>query len=163
MTTEYSYTTKFKLDKAHLEECFDQSVVVNNSIMAYIRGFSGLMFGIVLLYLQVTVDYISWFVISLGIIELCSTYYRKSWWLLRQMIGKSINSEVTLIIDQQGVTTESIHVNSVLEWHKVSAVEKTELGLILRHSYGLNYLSNSYLSDEAIDFILSKDKAADGA
>jgi len=157
MTSEFSYSTKFTLDKAHLAECFDQSVVVDKSIMAYKRGITTLVFGIVLLYMQVTVDYISWFVISLGILEVVSTYYRKSWWLLRQMIGKSSNSEVTLIIDQLGVTTESVHVNSVLEWPKVTAVEKTELGVILRHSDGVNYLSNSYLSAEAIDFILSQD------
>lgn len=156
MTTEFSYTTKFKLDKTHLAECFDQSVVVDKSIMAYKRGITTLVFGMVLLYMQVTVDYISWFVISLGVLELFSTYYRKSWWLLRQMIGKSSNSEVTLIIDQQGVTTESVHVNTVLQWQKINAVEKTELGVILRHSDGVNYLSNSYLSAEAIDFIFSQ-------
>ena len=42
---------------------------------------------------------------AIGIVEALGVYYRKPWWVARQMLGKASKSEVTLTID--GKLTQS--------------------------------------------------------
>ena len=156
MSDNYSYTTVFTIDKGHLIECYEQSVDVDHSILKYKRAIISLIFGITLLMLNLVSDYIAYFVIALGVLEVFSTHYRKTWWLWRQMMGKSYNSEVTLLIDDSGVHNHSLHVQQTIAWDAVSAIEKTPLGLIIRHGKGANYLSNSCLDEEVTSYLVNK-------
>jgi hypothetical protein len=159
MSENFSYSTTFSLTKAHLIECFEQSVDVDHSIMKYKRAIVSLVFGGVMLMLNLVSDYIAYFVISLGILEVFSTHYRQKWWLWRQMIGKSYNSDVTLLIDDNGINNQSLHVDQTISWDSVTAIDKTDLGLIVRHGKGASYLSNSCLDESAKAYLLNK-KAA---
>ena len=156
MTDTYSYSTTFKLTREHLSECFEQSVVVDNSIMAYKRAIISLVFGIWVLIFKLVSDYLAFFVISLGVLEVFSTYYKKTWWVWRQMFGRSYKSQVTLLIDAQGINNRSEHINETIQWSEISALKKTELGFILHHPKGVNYLSLSYLDSTAIDYVLAQ-------
>jgi len=156
MTDSYTYTTTFKLSREHLSECFDQSVVVDTSIMAYKRAIISLIFGTTLLVLNLVSDYLAFFVIALGVLEVFSTHYRKTWWLWRQMFGKSYKSKVTLLVDAQGINISSTHVNNTIEWASISELEKTQLGLIVRYPKGSDYLSLSTLDSTAHEYILTQ-------
>jgi len=156
MTNTYSYNTTFKLSREHLSECFDQSVVVDKSIMAYKRAIISLVFGVTLLVLNLVSDYIAFFVIAIGVLEVFSTHYRKTWWLWRQMFGKSYKSKVQLCIDEQGIDIHSTHVNETIKWAQVSELVQTELGLIVRHPKGDNYLSLSCLDNSVVEYMLAK-------
>ncbi len=159
MSDNYSYTTVFTIDKAHLIECYEQSVAVDFTILKYKRAIISLLFGVALLVLKLVSDYIAFFVISLGILEVFSTRYRKTWWLWRQMIGKSYNSKVTLLVDANGIKNHSNHVDQTIDWKSVTAVDKTAAGIIIRHAKGVSYLSNSCLDDVTIDYICNKPEA----
>lgn len=156
MTEDYSYRTTFILSKDHLGECYEQSVVVDRSIMIYKRGIISLVFGICLLVFNLVSDYIAYFVVALGILEICSTRYRKTWWLWRQMLGKSYKSEVTMLVDADGINNHSDYVDENIQWQSITAVEKTPLGLIIRHSKGASYVSNSCLDDQAAAYIVDR-------
>ncbi|MDP2562502.1 YcxB family protein [Psychrobium sp. 1_MG-2023] len=157
MTQSFSYSTSFVLDKAHFLECFEESVISQGAkdyIKAAIIGFVGLL----LLFVVGTNHYAAFFVVVLSAVEALSVYYKKTWWLWRQMLSKAYNHTVEVIVDEQGVTTKSFHVNSQLDWQDVKKISTTSRGVLLHHAGGRNYLSNNYLSDDALKFIETKAK-----
>jgi len=155
MNSFLPYHTSFILDKAHFSECFDQSVVrhgLKDYRKAAIIGAVGLM----VMFAIATNQYVAFFIIALAAVEALSVYFKKTWWLWRQMISKAYDNKVELEINQQGVITTSFHINSELSWADITSVEQTDAGLLLHHAGGVNYLSNSYLSDEVIAYIAAK-------
>jgi len=146
------YHTSFVLDKAHFSECFEQSVKING-MKDYAKSAIVALLGVVLILWGDVNQYLAYFVLSLGAIEGLSVFYRKTWWLWRQMLSKAYEHNVELEISQEGVITKSFHVNSELKWCDVTQVIATDSGILLHHQRGVNYLSNSYLSDEIIEFI----------
>ena len=155
MSSTFSYTTAFMLDRAHFGECYDQSRVKDSSLKPYYKAIALFVFGIVLLMTTDSNHYISFFVVALGVLEATSTYYHRTWWLWRQMLSKASNSEINLVIDQEGITTKSFHVNNQIIWAAVSRIDKTDQGVLLHHTKGKSYISDSCLSDQAIEFITS--------
>ncbi|TQV87592.1 YcxB family protein [Aliikangiella coralliicola] len=159
MNQPFNQSVTFVLDKAHFQECFEQSAP---PVQARDYG-KAVIFGLAAfasIFVETEHYYILFFLIGLAILELFSIRYRQTWWVWRQLMGKSANGRVKLIINEEGITTESTYVNSQILWPDVSAVEQTEKGLLLRHQGGVNYLSNSHLSDEIVAFILLHDKKA---
>lgn len=152
MASPLPYHTSFVLDKAHFSECFDQSVTTNG-IRDYTKAAIVAALGS-LLVLFIDVDkYVAYFVLALGAVEALSVYYRKTWWLWRQMISKAYDHKVDIEMTDSGVITSSFHVNNTLLWEDVEQIVETESGLLLHHKRGMNYLSKSYLSDEVINYI----------
>ena len=158
MTETYSYSTTFTLSKAYLSECYEQSVVQDPSMMKYKRAAVWLVIGIGLQVSALVSEYIAYFVISLGALEVFSTRYHKTWWLWRQMLGKSYKSKVTVLINDAGINTCSQYVNERVEWQDITEIEKTTQGLIIRYAKRTSYLSNSYLDDVALEYIAQQIK-----
>lgn len=155
MTQPFNQSVTFTLDKAHFQECFEQSApAVQNKDFAR-AGILGVM-GIGLFFVEAQHYYIPFFIFCLAVVELLSVKYRKTWWVWRQLMSKAANAPVTLMIDDQGVTTKSKQVNSHLSWDDLNGIEKTEKGLLLKHQNGVNYLSNSHLGEEIVEFVLSR-------
>jgi len=151
------YHTSFVLDKAHFSECFDQSVQTNG-YKDYTKAAIVAVLGVILvLWIDVS-KYLAYFVFCLGMVEGLSVRYKKTWWLWRQMLSKAYDHTVELEINQQGVITKSFYINSEFTWDDVTQVTITDSGVLLTHCAGVNYLSNSYLSDEVIAFIKAMDK-----
>ena len=98
----------------------------------------------------------SWFIIALGGLEAFSVRFRKSWWLGRQMMSKAASTELTLTIDENGVSSKSYSVESVILWADITKITATTQGWLLHHGTGKSYLSNRCLSDEAKHFISTK-------
>jgi hypothetical protein len=156
MSSSFSYSTTFVLDRAHFNECFSNSVVVEPRLVAYRKAIIFTLIGLLLALFTDVNAYIVYFVMGLGFIEALSSRYRQAWWVTRQMLGRTSNTEVTLSMDDDGIHTHSPYLNSVILWSDISAVNTTENGLIVVHSKGRSYLSDSCLSAEAKAFLAEK-------
>ena len=157
MTSPFSYTTTFTLDKAHFNECFSQSVNSEFSIRAYIKAMVLAGVGLLSFYIPDVSTYFSWFMIGLGVLDALSVYYQRPWWVARQMLSKAANSEVTLEINEQGIKTKSFYVDSQLDWSEIGSLAETELGfLITATKGGRHYISNTCLSEQAKQYLRAK-------
>lgn len=171
MTQSNSFTSSFTLDKAHFTECYTQSSTLVHDKKTYFKANTLTVFGLFILFATPVNPYAAWFVIALGILETVSVYYHKPWWVMRQMLSKASNSEVTLTVDEKGILTESFHDQKRILWADVTLIAKTELGYLVHYTLGKglsgkqiankSYLSKSSLSAEAITFLLSKAPAAE--
>lgn len=160
MTSQASFTSKFTLNKAHFNECYSQSNTVDRSKKAFFKAGILMAFGLyILLFTQVNA-YAAWFVIALGILEAVSLYYHQPWWVLRQMLSKASNSEVTLTIDEQGILSESFYHTGRILWQDITEIKESELGFTILFnidkSSGKSYLSKSCLSDDAQNYLLDR-------
>mgnify|MGYP006135872687 CR=1 FL=1 len=164
MTTSASFSTKFTLDKAHYIECYTQSSTLIHNRKTYFKASVLAFFGLFILLFTPVNAYAAWFVIGLGVLETVGVYYHQPWWVLRQMFSKASNSEVTLMLDELGVLTESFYVNSRILWSDITELKETELGFILFFTLGngvtgkalhsKSYISKSCLSSEAQQFLV---------
>ena len=159
MSQPFNQSVTFKLDKAHFQECFEQSappVQTRDYRKAAILG--GI--GIALIFIEAEHYYVPFFLLGLASVEVFSIKYRQTWWVWRQLMSKAANGQVKLTVDEKGITTESAEVNTQILWNDVSAIEKTEKGLLLRQQGGANYLSNNALGEEIVAFILKQGQLA---
>ena len=153
MTSPFSYSTTYILDKSHFSETFDESVTLNNSKNVYFKSIALGILGLAILLFTDISAYGAWFIVALGALEAFSIRFRKSWWLARQMISKAANTELTLSIDENGVSSKSFHVESKISWLEVKKIEKTPQGWLLFHAGGKNYVSSRCLSEAANEFM----------
>jgi len=166
ITESSSFSAHFTLDKAHYTECYTQSSTLTHDKKTYFKANVLTVFGLFILLFTPVNPYAAWFVIALGILETVSVYYHRPWWVLRQMMSKASGSEVSLTIDEQGILTESFHINTRILWTDVTAVTETDLGFVVYFSLGKSvtgkaiasksYLSKSCLSAKAASFILQR-------
>ncbi|EDQ01121.1 hypothetical protein [Shewanella benthica] len=155
MTSPFSYTTKYSLDKAHFSECFDESVTIDTTWRAYTKALGFFFVGVALLLTGMNA-YASWFVIGLGTLEWGNVKFKKTWWLWRQMMSKAAENEVTLTLDEQGIGSHSFYVNSQILWGDVSEIIVTARGFLIKHPAGTNYVSKQVLNETALAFINNK-------
>lgn len=166
MTQSTSYTARFTLDKVHYTECYTESSTLVHNKKTYFKANVLTVFGLFILFATPVNPYTAWFVIALGILETVSIYYHKPWWIMRQMLSKASNSEVTLTIDDEGITTESFHVNQRILWSEVTDVLETEFGLVVLFTIengksgktisSRSYISKSCLPEGARAFIIKQ-------
>ncbi len=145
----------YKLDKAHFQECFEQSAPpVNNKdyLKAIILG--GL--GIALFFVEAEHYYIPFFIFCLAVVELLSVKYRKTWWVWRQLMSKAGNSSIKLTICESGIKSQSKQVNTDIAWDDLVAITKTDKGFLLKHHQGVNYISKSHLSESMLQLLMTK-------
>ncbi|MCK8043843.1 YcxB family protein [Shewanella sp. 1CM18E] len=157
MNQEYSYTTQYTLDKSHFSECYDESAVIDNSIKAYRKAIIFAVVGTGLMLTNIN-GYASWFLIALSALEALSVKFRKPWWLMRQMMSKAANNEVTLTLNESGISNDSFYIQGTILWADVIEFTETEQGFLLKQAKGVSYLSKRSLDETAIQFV--KDKAA---
>lgn len=155
MNSPFSFTSHYILDKAHFSECFDESVTIDKSPRAYYKAIGFVLVGTALL-LTGTNAYASLFLVGLGALEALSVKFKKTWWLWRQMMSKAASNEVKLTIDEQGISSESLYVNSSILWSEITELTVTNKGFLIKNSKGMNYVSKRSLDAAAIEFIKSK-------
>ncbi len=160
MTSSPPFISKFTLDKAHFNECYRQTNTVDRSAKAFLKSGVLMVFGLYLLLFTQINAYAAWFVIALGILEAVSLYYRQPWCVVRQMLSKVANSEVTLTIDEQGILSENFYHTGRILWQDISQLNESNLGFVIcfniDKSNGKSYLSKSCLTDEAQSYIVQK-------
>jgi hypothetical protein len=145
----------YKLDKAHFQECFEQSAPPVNKkdyLKAIILG--GL--GIALFFVEAEHYYIPFFIFCLAVVELLSVKYRKTWWVWRQLMSKAGNSSIKLTICESGIKSQSKQVNTDIAWDDLVAITKTDKGFLLKHHQGVNYISTSHLSESMLQLLMTK-------
>ncbi|MEI6859051.1 MAG: YcxB family protein [Shewanella sp.] len=155
MSSPFSYTTQYILNKPHFNECFDESVTIDRSWRSYIKAIGFFFVGVVLLLTGINA-YASWFVIGLGVLEAGNVKFKKTWWLWRQMISKAAGNEVILTLDEQGISSHSFYVNSKILWINVSEIKATDKGFLIKHPSGTSYVSKQVLNETALAFVNSK-------
>jgi hypothetical protein len=156
MPKSFSYSITYQLDKAHFQECYSESAIIDTPFHAYKKSAVLITAGILLVLFTQMNPYAAWFVFSLGIIEAVSTRYRKPFWVTRQMLSKAAKGDVELTIDDSGIISQSFYANLTLQWADVLLIETTKLGWLIKHAKGRSYISSSNLSAEAIEFLTEK-------
>ena len=155
MTTPFNstFTCTYTLDKAYYTECFEQSVPKKNLLQAYARPI--LFFAITLIMFNMAElnPYIPWFAFCWTFLEGISVYFQKPWWVTRQMFSKEANTEVTLLINDDGINTSSTHVNNQILWQGINEIIQTAKGFVIVHQAGRTYIRSEGLSDEVCDFL----------
>ena len=153
MTASFTYSTTYILDKSHFSETFDESVTVDNSKNVYSKSIIFALLGLAILLFTEITAYAGWFIIALGALEVLSIRFQKPWWVARQMISKAANTELTLTIDENGVSSKSFHVESKILWADVTKIEQTTQGWLLYHAAGKNYVSGRCLNEATTEFM----------
>ncbi|GAB3038473.1 YcxB family protein [Bowmanella dokdonensis] len=152
----FSYSTTYILDKSHYLETFDESRTAIPSSSAYLKSVILLGLGLMLLLFTQFNPYVGWFLVGLAGVEALSVRFQRSWWLGRQLISRAANNELTLTIDEHGISCQSDAVQMQILWADIEKVEKTQRGWLLSHPGGKYYLSDRCLSEKAGQFISSK-------
>ncbi len=163
MNSSSSFTSKFTLDKAHFNECYQESTTLDLSAKTFFKSGVLMLFGLALLLFTPVNAYAAWFVVALGILEALSLYYNQPWWVLRQMLSKASGGDVTLTIDKQGVLSESFYRNDRILWQDITSIQETNSGFVFHFTVGKgtgkSYLSRSCLSRDAQQYIMTKSKS----
>ncbi|MBE0362828.1 hypothetical protein PULV_a0407 [Pseudoalteromonas ulvae UL12] len=152
-----SFNFSFVLDKTYFTECFEQSEIINLAPKRKLI-FACFVFviGFLLNTISETSKFSAYLLMGIGVLELIAFYYRKPWWVTRQMWSRSANVTVTLIIDEEKIATQSIHHQLSVKWADLTDLIDTPLGLILvTNNQGRHYLSKKCMNDEALAFIRS--------
>jgi hypothetical protein len=158
MTMPFCYSTTYKLDKSHFSETFDQSYTVKSSKSPYLKSLILALSGAAILLFSNVTAYLAWFILVLGVVEALNVRFKKPWWLARQMLSRAANSELTLTIDENGITSKSFYVDSSILWSDITKIEQTSKGWLFYLTNGKSYLSNRCLSPQAGQFISEKAK-----
>ena len=149
----FHYSTSYTLDKSHFSETFDESMPQNKSNKAYFKSIGLALSGLAILNFTELSPYDAWFLVAIGAVDALGIYFRKPWWLARQMISEAANNKLTLTIDENGVMSKSFSVESRLAWTEIESIERTKRGWLLYYPAGRSYLSARCLSEEANEFI----------
>ena len=149
------FESEFILNRQHFEECYDQSLPFSKNNTPKFKLMALLItVGIFLLFWGEQQNTLAFFLIALAFVELISFRYRRAWWLSRQVWSKNSGNTVKLIIDEDGITTQSLYINNQLLWSDMNKLNETEKGLMLTFkNKAANYLSKSALNEKSIAFI----------
>jgi len=159
MSQPFNQSFTFKLDKPHLQECFEQSASPVQ-IKDYFKACVFAVATITLFFIEAEHYYLPFFLFCLFVVELLSIKYRQTWWVWRQLMGKSANGTVEVSIHDEGVSTKSKHVDSDFVWSDVNAIEETDKGILIKHKNGTNYLSKSHMEQDSVEYIIQQSLAS---
>lgn len=156
MTTPFQFQTTYILNKSHFNECFEETAVQDDSFRPYTKAAVLIIFALVLMIATTISTYMSYFVFGLGIVEALGVYYRKPWWIYRQLLSKAADNEVCLSIDEAGIKTHSAFVELTFAWPDISELGKSQLGWLFHCHGARHYISDRCLTDVAQLFLASK-------
>lgn len=154
----YMYTEKFVLDKPYFQECFDESIKLSDhNKPKYFLLVLLIALGLFSIY-WLAEHYLGNFLILLAVVECLAFYYRRPWWIARQMLSRASGSTVELHIDETHIEAKNPYKHYQLTWQEIDSIIETEKGLILKSNKRMQYLSNRSISDDTRIFILSQTK-----
>ena len=143
-------TTTYTLDKPYYYECFDESLPYSSQAKPKYPLLALLITLGLLAFYQLENHYLGSFMIMLAVVECLSFYYKRPWWVARQMMSRASGSEVTFVFDDEGVKAENPYKHYQLTWQQITDIIETERGYILKASRGMQYLSKKALNEEII-------------
>lgn len=156
MNKPFSYQTTFILDKSHFSECFDESVQRQTFITLYRKGAILMLVGAALVMFSELNPYAAWFIFSLGVLEVVSSYYKKPWWVARQMLSKVAKAEISLKINQESIHISSFYNDNNMKFSEIDQITATDNGWLISHNTHRHYISNRCLNEPAKNFLHAK-------
>lgn len=156
--------TEFKLSREYLAECFDETQPFakkqkNKFAFPLIAGIAGL--GILIMSESSKTP--GAILLALAALELIHMKYRRTWWLWRQLWGKTANGMVQLELNEQGIQTSSMGNKTMLTWEQIDERIETNSGFILVEQSGQqHYLSKSVFTEEMVQYLTSNTKMLAG-
>ncbi len=156
MTQPFSYKTSFILDKSHFSECYDESVPEKTFTTMYRKGALLLVIGAGLVLFSELNPYAAWFIFSLGVLEVVSSYYAKGWWVARQMLSRVAKAEVSLQIDEESLHISSFYHDNKMNFSDIERLTPTKQGWLITHKSTRHYISNRCLNEPAKAFLHTK-------
>jgi hypothetical protein len=156
MPEPLNYKSTFVLDKSHFTECYEESVTSPSFSALYIKAMVMLLLGAGLVLFSEINPYAAWFIFSLGILEVVSTYYRKPWWVMRQMFSKVAKAEVTLEVTDEYIRTYSFYNNNTMLYGDIDSIVATSNGWLIGHKSGRHYIANRCLTEQVRLFLKNK-------
>lgn len=148
-----SFQSQFKLDKAYLKECFEESEA-NGFAIKPKYGLLVLLTALGLLAIYgLEQPYLGNFLILLAVVECLAFYYRKSWWVIRQNLSRAAGNMVTVKVSQQGIETQAHHAEFSYPFTALEALTETERGFLIVQGGKPSYISKSVLTPEACAFL----------
>ncbi|WP_024612199.1 MULTISPECIES: YcxB family protein [unclassified Pseudoalteromonas] len=151
-----AFTTTYTLDKPYFYECFDESLPYSKRAKPkYFLLVLLVALGLFGIY-GLNDHYLGSFMIMLGVLECVAFYYRRPWWVTRQMLSRASGSEVTLTFDEDGIKSANHYKSFQLTWQDISEVINTQQGIIIKNKSGMQYISKQILSPETLAFINKK-------
>lgn len=156
MSEPFNYQTTFILDKSHFNECYEESVPDKSFKDLYAKGGVLLLIGAILVMFTELNPYASWFIFSLGVLELVSSYYHKPWWVARQMLSKVAKAEINLNITQESIHISSFYNDSDMKFSDIDSLMPTSNGWLISYKGHRHYISNRCLDEQALQFLQLK-------
>ena len=151
-----AFTTTYTLDKPYFYECFDESLPYSKRAKPkYFLLILLIALGLFGIY-GLDDHYLGTFMIMLAVLECVAFYYRRPWWVTRQMFSRASGSEVTLTFDDEGIKSSNHYKSYQLAWQDITEVVNTPNGLLIKNKSGMQYISKQILSPETLDFINKK-------
>jgi len=151
-----AFTTTYTLDKPYYYECFDESLPYSKRAKPkYFLLVLLVALGLFGIY-GLEDHYLGSFMIMLAVLECLAFYYRRPWWVTRQMLSRASGSEVTLTFDDNGIKSANHYKSYQLAWQDINEVMDTQQGIILRNKSGMQYISKKIISTETLAFINKK-------
>lgn len=150
------YKKRFALDKPYYQECFEQSVAPLAFHQAYLKAAILLILGGALVLFSEINQYAAWFIFSLGVVEAIAQYYRKPWWVMRQMLSRAAKGDVDLTIDEVNIHTKSFYHEQTIAWNAIIGLTETSKGWIIIHNEGRTYISKQHLNDDINKRLIQK-------
>ena len=149
-------STTYTLDKPYYYECFDESHSYSKAAKPkYFLLALLVCLGLISIY-AMDDHYLGTFLIMLGVLECVAFYYRRPWWVTRQMFSRASGSTVTLSFTDDAISTENHYKSHTFKWAEITHIIKTNRGYLVHHNKGMQYISSSVLTDEMRDFINKK-------
>ncbi|WP_404340850.1 YcxB family protein [Pseudoalteromonas mariniglutinosa] len=148
-----SLSTSYTLDKAYFYECFDESLPYSKQVNPK-YGLLALLIclGLVAFYILQR-HYLGTFMFMLALVECIAFYYKRPWWVTRQMLSRAAGSEVTITFDESGIHAQNPYKSYQLTWQDINQVINTPRGFLLSSKKGMQYVSKHVLDDEIITFL----------
>lgn len=152
-STEHS--SYYVLNRDYFSECFDESANTTTSLKTYLKAIGLIIMASVIYAMDIEI-YVAAFLLCLGVVELLSIRYKRSWWINRQMLSRAAGSKVVVRVDEQGIFTDSTHHQQGMLWGDIADIKSTEKGFLVNHTNGTSYLSKSGLDEDALVLLSGK-------
>jgi hypothetical protein len=153
--TSIEQNSYYVLNRDYFSECFDESVNTTTSVKTYVKAIGLIIMASVIYAMDIEI-YVAAFLLCLGVVELLSIHYKRSWWINRQMLGRTAGTKVVVRVNDQGIFTDSTHHQQDIHWRDIDEIKGTEKGFLVKNTSGTSYLSKSGLDEDALILLTGK-------
>ena len=153
------YKFNIELNKEYYSECFEQAFKYDNKWknINYLISLIFISLGTIFIINAKALTFTSSVLIVIGFYELFDSYFKKIFWVKRQMSNKTANTEVEMIITEEAFLTKGKYSEGNMLWKGMDRILDTPKGLTIWPQKGIKiYIPKIKLNDEVVNHVLSK-------